>query len=127
MFLRNLLDIGSLDLEFIEKYYKLVEWKMDFSELEYMPLRDVNVNVILYEIFYRINNEVFDCIKNHDGLPKDKREEIINICDNRIDEFSPFMNSIDSWFNNEIDDICIEDKRIEEIADEVCLLLLKNI
>jgi len=57
-------------------------------------------------------------------LPEEKEEEITNIVNTRIDEFSPFMNSIDSWFNNEIDDVNIEGKGIGEIADEVYFLLL---
>jgi len=124
MFFRDLLGIGWYDLEFIEKYYRLVKNEIDFSELEYLPLRDINANVILYEIFYRINNEIFNGIKNRDGLPKAKEEEITNICNTRIDEFSPFINCIDSWFNNEIDDVSTEGKRIGEIADEVYFLLL---
>lgn len=127
MFLRDLLGIGWYDLEFIEKYYKLVESEIDFSELEYLPLRDINANVILYEIFYWINNEIFNCIKNRNELPETKEEEIITICNKRIDEFSPFINCIDSWFNNEIDDVNIEGKKIGEIADEVYFLLLENI
>ena len=125
--LRNLLNICQLDLEFIEKYYRLAKDKMSFAEIEDIPLKQIDANVILYPIFWHINNDVFGLIKNRDEFPNAEKKQIINICNKRIDEFYPFLNCIDSGFNNEIDDVCIENKRIEEIANEVYFLLLENI
>lgn len=126
LFLCNLLDIGLLDLQFIEKYYNLVRNKVDFTELRTVPLEQINANVILYHIFWQVNAEVFNIIKNHGDLPHDKKEQIISICEKRIAEFSPFLNCIDSWFNNEIDEVNVEGKWITEIANETYFLLLEN-
>ncbi|MEI8055464.1 MAG: hypothetical protein WCH10_05665 [bacterium] len=124
--LRDLLSIGWFDLEFIEKYYALVRKKMTFEELEHIPLGEINANTILYPIFLCINNEVFELIKNRGEFPSGEKEQIIDACNRRIGEFSPFLNCLDSLFNNEIDEVSIDGKGIEEVADEVYFLLLKS-
>jgi hypothetical protein len=127
LFLRDLLNICRLDLEFIEKYYRLIKDKMSFAELEDTPLKQIDANAILYPIFWHINNDAFGLIKNRDEFPNAEKKQVINICNKRIDEFCPFLNCFDSLFNNEIDYIYIEGKKIEEIANEVYFLLLENI
>jgi hypothetical protein len=124
--LRDLLGIGWLDLGFIEKYYALVREKMIFEEFEHIPLGEINANTILYPIFSYINSEVFELIKNRDEFQNGDKEQIIDACNRRIGEFSPYLNCLDSWFNNEIDEVSIEDKGIEEVASEVYFLLLKS-
>ncbi|CAL7964424.1 hypothetical protein GAMM_90022 [Gammaproteobacteria bacterium] len=123
----SLLDIGWCDLEFIEKHYRLVRSKITFTEFGHIPLEQINANMILYQIFLYINNEVFNLIKNRGEFPRGKKKQITNICDERVNEFSPFLNCFDSCFNNEIDEVNIEGKVIEEMANEVYFLLLQNI
>lgn len=133
MFLAKMMGIGTADLRFIEQYYAVVSDYIDYTNLEEIPLGQINANMLLDEIFYQINHEVFGKIKNqiendhilfsHEGI----RGKLLKVCEDRTDNFSPFINCIDSWFQNELDEVTIQGQSLEKIVDEVRLLLLENI
>lgn len=126
MFLKNMLTIGKLDLNMIENYYNVIADRFDFLALEEVPIGKLGANIILYELFCCINHEVFSTI--HKQLTEsdvvfveddEAKHKWIKRCKKRIYEFSPFMNSLDSWFQNELDQIDMTGRKIEEIAQDV--------
>lgn len=126
-YLRQFFNLGWEDLYFIEKYYALIKDNITFAPLGEIPLAQVTANLILEQIFLQINYEVFSRIKNYAELHHNgKKKKLINLCNQRIDEFCPYLNCIDSYFNNEIDQVSIEGKSIPAIANEVCYLLLNQ-
>lgn len=132
MILAEIMNIGALDLDFIEKYHTVVANSIDYSNLEHLTLKELHANTLIYEIFYQINYEVFTRIKNQieEGevsfSNKRAKNKLVKACKKRIEEFSPFINCLDSWFQNELDNVGIEGCQIEKIAEDVMPLLLKN-
>ena len=130
MFLNSLIQIGSIDAQFIEEYFSVVSDRFDFSYLEDLALKEINANSIIYEIFHCINNEVYSNIMDKlktqkiGGVTKKIKSKILKICEARIEEFSPYINCIDSWFQNECDKVGIKGKNIDEISHEVFHLLV---
>ncbi len=51
MFLKEIMGIGSLDLQYIEENHAVIEDVFDGSTLRESPLDQVNTNTILTEIF----------------------------------------------------------------------------
>lgn len=125
--------IGTLDLDFIEKYHAVVADSMDYSNLEDLSVRQLNANASINEIFYCINHKVFTQIKerieNNEITLHNKRikNKLIKLSEERIDGFSPFLNCINSWFQNELDDVIVQERQINEIAGDVIPLLLENL
>ena len=129
MLLIQLFDLGYADYEFILEHYKVVTDEIDFSDLCEFKLEDISCNHLIDRIFSCINNEVFSRIINdiqEDKIllrSKKEKSKLLTLCQNRLDEFSPFYNSVDSWFNNEIDGIDMADQTIAKIANQVIKFL----
>lgn len=132
MILAEMMNIGTLDLDFIEKYHAVVADSIDYSNLKHLPLKELHANTLIYEIFYQINYDVFTRIKNQiekgevSFSNKRTKTKLVKTCEKRIEEFSPFINCLDSWFQNELDNVEVENSQIEKIAEDVIPLLLEN-
>jgi hypothetical protein len=127
-FLSKLLNIGSIELEFIEEYFEFLgEDEQNnvcdhFQEtLEEVSFKDVDANTFIYSIFYCINEAVFTEIKKQIG----ENEKLLEICQERIDEFSPWLNCIDSKFNNELDQTDVRGRCFNEVVNDVLEILSK--
>lgn len=136
-FMFNAFGIGAWDFGFMLKYYDTVSNQVDLemvNELVASP-NDINANHYIYEIFCCINSEVFGEIKNqlNDGcienlnIDQTDLSELVKACDDRISEFSPFINCIDSWFNNELDEVVAYNTSIDEIVKDVLPIFIENV
>jgi hypothetical protein len=114
MFLSQILDIKSLDLDYINELLNVLDDGLINEireELAEIPLGKIDANSIIFSIFERLNRRVFTEIKQRleDEIIEDVNEEekkiLSDLCQKRIDEFSPSINFIDSHFNNELDDV----------------------
>lgn len=132
MFLKDLLNIGSLDWQAIENYYRIIAEDFSFANLADIPCGQLDANCILSELFYAINQAVFSHLKialeaGDIALAKPRwRRRLIRLCDERLNAFCPFINCIDSWFQNELDQVTLENRSIAEISEAVLPLLLDN-
>jgi hypothetical protein len=130
-FLSKLLNIDSLDLEYIEEYFEFLgeddqnsvcgHLQETFAET---PFKGVDANTFIYAIFDCINDAVFTEIKEKIE-DEEGNQELLKICQSRIDEFSPWLNCIDSAFNNELDKVDVRARTFREIVEDV-LELLRN-
>jgi hypothetical protein len=130
-FIRDIFGVGSLDIGFIKKYYVVVDGLVDFENLAEYTLAQLDANVIIYELFACINNLVFkraaESFENdYDALTNNQRKTLIKKCHDRLECFEPFINCIDSWFQNELDQIDIQERSIEEITDDLCDYMIVN-
>jgi hypothetical protein len=128
-FLSKLMNIGSLDVQYTEEYFEFLTDEDQNNIVDYLRTYfhtdQLNTNVIIEVIFNRINELVFTAIKVHFEFTKGN-EKIVEICQKRIDEFTPYLNCIDSHFNNELDDVNIRGRRFTEVVTNV-LEALKEI
>lgn len=136
MFLRNVLDIAHLDLQYIDELLEVIEEdESDYTlreELADLTLREIDANTVINAIFYRINQAVYCHIKkeleNHTIAVSSEAEKaaLISLCEERINEFSPCLNCLDSHFNNELDQVTISGNTLGQIVTEVIPLLLES-
>jgi hypothetical protein len=129
-FLSKLLNIGSLELEFIEEHFEFFTQGDKDNIFDYvrgyLHINQIDTNIIIEAIFNRINELVFTAIKVQiEGL--DGNEEVVKICQSRIDEFSPYLNCVDSSFNNELDKVDVRGRTFTEIVGDVHELVEKGI
>jgi hypothetical protein len=128
-FLSKLMNIGSLDVQYTEEYFEFLTDEDQNNIVDYLRTYfhtdQLNTDVIIEVIFNRINELVFTAIKVHFEFTKGN-EKIVEICQKRIDEFTPYLNCIDSHFNNELDDVNIRGRRFTEVVTNV-LEALKEI
>jgi uncharacterized coiled-coil DUF342 family protein len=130
--LTDVLGWGSLDIEKLEEYLKIakkfgvtiddireeIQETFRYSAGEEGDIADINnwFYVAIHEIFYAIMDEVRNVTEDEEILKK--IEELEN-------NFNPYINYMDSWFNNLLDEIDFT-KDKEEIIEEVIRELRAN-
>lgn len=122
MRLTDLFAIPTPELEFINDLFSVIDNKnLGFD----------NSNYFISLFFSYINRNVFTEIQNqinagnspfHD-LSEEKRENLLKLCEDRIDDFSPEINGISSRFNNELDNADIIGNKLERITANVVEML----
>lgn len=122
MLLTGLYCIPTLELDFINDLWRVIDNKnLGFD----------NSNYIIYQLFHYINKHVFSSIQNKinnknypfEDLSEEKRQNLLKLCEDRIDDFSPELNGIASRFNNELDQADIKDNKLEKITNNVIEML----
>ena len=122
-----LLDCGWMDIDYLvekvdilerltgdQSYYDIIEQAKDSG------YEKIDCNALIYTTIDSIAQYIYD--KAQDLAVNEKEKKLIQ---NSKDSFSPFINSIDSWFSNEIDelDLTDTDKTLEDFAKEFITLL----
>jgi hypothetical protein len=112
----DLIEIGYLDLKSLLPYYEcLKRFEDDISIIDLLNDMDLKLDtnniyfVIIDKLFYFICNE----LENLEDIKKNELKNIEKLKDN----FSPFINCLDSWFNNVFDELNLgldKDELIEE-------------
>lgn len=136
MFLAHILGIPSGDLRYINERVEIIDddrFGYDVKEeLAEFTLEEINANTLIDSIFHRINRDVFSEIQqqlHNDTLAVSNEAEkaaLLRLCEERINEFSPDINSIDSDFNNELDQVTLVGNTLSQIVEEVIPLLLET-
>lgn len=122
MFLTDLFGIGTLELEFIKKLFKVIDNKnLGFDNSNYIIyqlLRCINKQVFS-SIIHKINNEHYP----FDDLNEKTRENLLKVCEDRIEDFTPEINGIASKFNNDLDYADIEGSTLDRIVEDVIKMM----
>lgn len=122
MLLTDLFAIPTLEAELINDLFSVIDnKKLDFD----------NSNYFISLFFSYINRNVFTEIQNqinagnspfHD-LSEERKENLLKLCEDRIDDFSPEINGIASRFNNELDNADIKGSNLARIINDVIEML----
>jgi len=108
--LKDVLNWGSLDIEalneLIEKAELLEIYPEDIREYienNYMNVTDINswFHGVMSLMFYKIVNTIRNILDEDD----EEHRELLNKLQEWEDDFSPYINYLDSWFNNPLDEI----------------------
>jgi hypothetical protein len=123
--LENLFGWGYLDIKKLDDLlYTCSNWSIEVDDLEQLigdfagDTTNLNdwIYACIHKLFYTIFYEVEKYIKDKKLLQK-----IEHIKDN----FDPYVNYMDSWFNNFLDEINLDDDP-EEVIKEIIKYLKNN-
>jgi len=138
MFIRKFFNISHSDLQFIEEYHTLIDGLEDYQGLKDLTLDQLDANLIINEIFTCINQKIFSTIcakvKNDDFiLPSHSviktsaiKNKLLKSCNDRINEFSPYLNCLVSSFQNELDNVDVRNKNLDDVVSDVFDILVEN-
>lgn len=114
----ELLGWGSLDMDKLDYYLGIATmFDVDIEEIRRF-IKDIegdmtDINTWLFATvncaFYAIMNAVRDEIEGDEEL-EEKIQEL-------IDNFDPFINYMDTWFNNILDDVNFDNSKTEVIQE----------
>lgn len=127
----DLFDWGSLDVEKLEEFINAArKFGIDIDEI-----RDniasfegdiTDINAWLYSVvsllFYRITDELSDYVENLDLKPYIK-DLISNYIEDLRDNFCPYINCLDTWFNNILDEIDLTQSKsqiLKDLFERIC-------
>ena len=123
--LKNILGWGYSDIEALKSYIKIAEKFNIYPEDIKEDIREyqgdaTDINSWLYSvisaIFYKITQEIREIANEN------KDTELLERIDELENEFNPFINYMDSWFSNFLDNIDFnQDKQkiLNDIIEEL--------
>lgn len=141
MFLAQFLNIANGDLHYINELLEVIDdegfAEHAQEELGYLKIDEINENSFISCIFNRINNDVFNEVKTKIedieaaiGSTEDikqqvllKKEALLETCQKNIEDFSPYINALDSHFNNELDQVGVRGRKLNDIIEDVFMAL----
>ena len=96
------------------------------EEIEATEGKISEINTWIYFTYDRINNDIFAKVmeKLSDALEEGENESIHELAQEKINNFSPFINCLDSHFNNLLDnhyfcEMSCEDEFLDKIIEEL--------
>lgn len=116
-----LLNCGVRDLNLLDELLGVAE-KFEINiddviEKTRELFNKVEFNELVYILMEHIFNAVMDEVEQYAGETEDKK--LLKQVKDLRDNFSPFLNYIDSWFNNLLDEVDLEQSRDEIIRDVI--------
>uniref|UniRef100_UPI003F82C3A2 hypothetical protein n=1 Tax=unclassified Cysteiniphilum TaxID=2610889 RepID=UPI003F82C3A2 len=107
-FILDILQGGTADLSYAQNLYGLCE-KIDlYYQLDSESYEIKSINDVIYQCMSCINYSVFDYLKNEvEDLPLSESEKkvIKSYCIKQVEEPELFINALDSWYCNILDQI----------------------
>lgn len=107
---------GALDIRFLlDKINKYANSYIDYNpDLDYLVKEcksswsNLHINGLIYVVMQDIHYEIVNYFKKYaNGVLKEKNAK--RVCDYLDNfEFKPYVNCLDSWFNNWLDDVGID-------------------
>lgn len=122
------LDCGSFDIEVLLDEINLA-LELDRST-DITDIIDESVSYdgritfggLMYVAMRIVNDAIFEDVKHKVkelDIDEDIKNELISMADDRIEKFEPYINYLDSHYNNEIDDSDGADEIIEEWISQI--------
>jgi len=124
--LLNISEIGYLDLKELSLWDNAIrKFEYDFSyidEIESIGFDKIDTNTYFYVVIDRLFNLICQELEENINLSREEKKSLENLKDN----FNPFINCLDSWFNNVFDELDLSLSK-EEILNNAKKLLSKEV
>lgn len=127
--LAEMFDWGWSDVEHLMEMFNALD-NMDISygeireSIEETESKLIDINSWIYFGYDRINREIFDAVIERLNNTEEVDEDLLRLAQDKIENFEPFINCLDSHFNNLLDnqyfcDITLEDDFISLVIKEL--------
>jgi hypothetical protein len=132
-FILDILKGGSADLSYAQSLYSLCERIDLYYQLDSESYQITSINDVIYQCMSYINYSVFDYLSNEIAdmsLSEDEQEVIKSYCNKQLEEPELFINALDSWYCNALDQIDFDRYSgysiLSELANDVIDIVLSE-
>ena len=135
-FATDILDCGTADLSMLDDLYSTLGNEVIGDHNSFLKgicseyQNNIDLNVILYELYYWVTNAIQEEIRENlenDAWPEYSKEKEFFLKQNdKLNEYSPYTNFLDTHFQNDLDDTVDWDTSVQENAIKLLEYWRKN-